>query len=388
MARQLNRLTAKAVQAAKTGKHADGGGLFLQVTKGGVKSWVFRYARDGVERYMGLGPVHAVSLAQARQKAQDAREQLASGRDPQDARRAAQEAVAAIPTFWEAAQAYIAEQTPGWTNPKHAAQWTNTLETYAKPEIGHRRIDDIETEHVLAVLRPIWSKKTETATRVRQRIEAVLDAAAAKKQRPSDNPARWRGHLAKLLPKPSKVRTVEHFPAMPYADAPAFMARLATTPGTAAKALQFLILTAARTNMVTKAWRAEIRGETWHVPGERMKNGKPFAVPLSPAALAVVEAQPIEKDKGLFPGDRGMKPHLSNAAMDVLLTRMKVDHYTVHGFRSTFRDWAAEQTHFPNEVIEMALAHTIKDKTEAAYRRGDLLAKRRELMEAWAAYLA
>jgi integrase len=387
MARQLNRLTAKTVQAAKPGKYADGGGLFLQVTNAGVKSWTFRYARGGVERYMGLGPVHTVSLAQARQKAQDAREQLAAGQDPQDARRSALEAKAAIPTFWEAAVAYIAEQTPGWTNPKHAAQWTNTLETYAKPTLGSRRIDDIDTDHVLAVLRPIWAKKTETATRVRQRIEAVLDAAAAKKQRPADNPARWRGHLAKLLPKPSKVRTVEHFPAMPYTDAPAFVKRLRAEGGIAPKALEFLILTASRTNMVTKAWRAEIRGETWHVPGERMKNGKPFAVPLSPAALAVVEATPIEKGLGLFPGGRKGSKHLSNGAMDVLLTRMGVDHFTVHGFRSTFRDWAAEQTHFPNEVIEMALAHTIKDKTEAAYRRGDLLAKRRELMEAWAAYL-
>lgn len=388
MARQLNRLTARAVSAAKPGKHADGGGLWLQVTPAGVKSWVFRYTRAGVERFMGLGPVHTVGLAQARESAQAARVALQAGQDPIDARAAAQAATQGIPTFWDAAVDYIAEQTPGWTNPKHASQWTNTLETYAKPTIGALRVDAIETEHVLEVLRPIWKTKTETATRVRQRIEAVLDAASAKKQRPGDNPARWRGHLAKLLPKPSKVRKVEHFAAMPYSDAPAFMVALRAEAGIAPKALEFLILTAARTNMVTKAWRSEIRGDTWHVPAERMKGrAHGFAVPLSGAALAVAKATPTEKGAGLFPGGRGDRAHLSNAAMDALLERMKLDAYTVHGFRSTFRDWAAETTAFPNEVIEMALAHSIKDKTEAAYRRGDLLAKRRELMEAWATYL-
>lgn len=387
MARQLNRLTARAVQTAKPGKYADGGGLWLQVTPAGVKSWVFRFARGGAERFMGLGPVHAVSLAQARSKAQDARATLAAGRDPLAARAVAQEAAAAIPTFWDAAVDYIAEQRPAWTNPKHADQWTNTLLTYAKPTIGALRIDEIETEHVLQVLRPIWATKTETATRVRQRIEAILDAAAAKKQRPGENPARWRGHLAKLLPKPSKVRTVQHFAALPYAEAPAFMAQLREQSGTAARALQFLILTAARTSMVTGAWRAEVKGKDWHVPAGRMKAGRAFTVPLSQAALDVIAAQPTEKGLGLFPGDRGSKPHLSNAAMDALLERMGFDAYTVHGFRSTFRDWAAETTSFPNEVIEMALAHVIKDKTEAAYRRGDLLAKRRELMEAWAGFV-
>lgn len=387
MARQLNRLTARAVQSAKPGKYPDGGGLWLQVTPSNSKSWVFRFARNGVERFMGLGPVHTVSLAQARVEAQAARQALRDGKDPLDARKAAQDAARGIPTFWEEAVAYIAEQTPAWTNAKHAAQWTNTLETYAKPTIGEMPVDEIHTEHVLAVLRPLWATKTETATRVRQRIEAVLDAAAAKRHRPAENPARWRGHLAKLLPKPSKVAKVEHFPAVPYSEAPAFMAKLRATPGTAARALEFLVLTAARTSMVRKAWRSEIRGGDWHVPADRMKSGKAFTVPLSPAALALVEAMPSEKDKGLFPSIIGKSAHISDTAMDSLLRRMKFDAYTVHGFRSTFRDWAAETTSFPNEVIEMALAHTIKDKTEAAYRRGDLLAKRRELMEAWATYL-
>ncbi|BDU16916.1 tyrosine-type recombinase/integrase [Lysobacter auxotrophicus] len=362
MARQLNRLTVRAVQAARPGKYADGGGLFLQVTKTGVKSWTFRYTRGGIERYMGLGPTHTVGLAQARQKALEARQDLMAGRDPQQARRAAQEATAAVPTFWDAATSYIAEQKPGWANPKHASQWTSTLQAYAKPHIGTLPVDQIDTEHVLQVLRPIWASKTETATRVRQRIEAGLDALAAKKLRSAENPARWRGHLSKLLPKPTKVRSVEHFPAMPYVEAPAFMTRLRAEVGVAPRALEFLILTAARTNMVTKASRGEIEGKTWYVPAERMKNGKAFTVPLSNAALAVLTPAPPNEDAGLFPGGRAGSKHLSNGGMDKLLTRMKVDRFTVHGFRSTFRDWAAEKTHFPNEVIEMALAHTIKDK--------------------------
>lgn len=385
MPRQLNRLSARTVATAKPGKHADGGGLWLQVTPTGAKSWVFRFQRGGVEQFMGLGPTHTVTLAQARQDAQAARLALRDGIDPQAQRRAARAAQAGVPTFKAAALAYIDEQTPGWRNPKHAAQWGSTLETYAYPTIGAKPVNEITTEHVVAILQPIWKAKTETATRVRGRIESVLDAAKVKGHRDGENPARWRGHLDKLFPTPRKVTAVEHFPALPYAQAPKFMKALRREDGTAARALEFLILNAARTGMVTLADPHEIHGNAWHVPGPHMKGGRPFRVPLSKAALALLKSLPRAKDAGIFPGPR--RPHLSNGAMDALLERMGYAHVTVHGFRSTFRDWAAETTNYPRELAEAALAHVLKDKTEAAYQRGDLFEKRRELMQAWADYL-
>lgn len=386
MARAINRLSARAVATARPGKYADGGGLWLQVTVTGSKSWVFRYARGGSEHFMGLGPVHTVSLAQARQAALEARQAIRVGADPIGQRKAALAARAGISTFWRAAEEHIEELRPGWKSPKHAAQWTSTLETYAKPHIGDLPVSDVTTDDVMAVLRPIWASKTETASRVRQRIEAVLDAAKVKGQRQGENPARWRGHLDKLLPKPTDVRAVKHFPALPYLELPDFMVKLRARPEIAARALEFTILTAARTNMTTKAdWR-EVVGGLWNVPKERMKAKRAHTVPLSLEAVALLESVPREDGSGIFPGDR--KPHLSNGAMDALLERMGFDHVTVHGFRSSFSDWAHEQTRHPNQVIEMALAHTIKSKTEAAYRRGDLLDKRRELMQAWADYLA
>lgn len=388
MARGINRLSARRVATVtERGYHADGGGLYLQVTASGAKSWVFRFTLRGKTRDMGLGALHTVGLAEARTAAAEARQALLSGIDPLDARRAAQAARAGIPTFAEAAASYIAAQRTGWTNPKHAAQWATTLDTYAGPVIGAKPIDAITTTDLLAILLPIWEGKTETAARVRQRVEAVLDAEFARRHWEKPNPARWRGHLDKLLPKPSRVRTVRHFPALPYADLPAFMARLRAEPVIAARALEFLILTAARTGMVTGAKLAEIVGDEWRVPAARMKAKVAHTVPLVPAALAVIHAVPrVAGAAYCFPGDRHLKAHLSNGAMDALLERMGCAHVTVHGFRSTFKDWATEQTDFANEVSEAALAHVVEDKTEAAYRRGALLEKRRKLMEAWAAY--
>lgn len=390
MARELNRLSARRVATVTgAGYHADGGGLYLQMTASGSKSWIFRYTRAGKTRDMGLGPLHIVSLAEARSAAAEARKALLQGIDPLDARRSAAAAREGIPTFAEAASDYIESQRAGWTNPKHAAQWTTTLATYAEPTIGAKPIDAVTTTDLLAILQPIWETKTETATRVRQRVEAVLDAEYARRHWDRQNPARWRGHLDKLLPKPSRVRKVRHFPALPYDDAPAFTAKLRADTGIAARALELLILTAARTNMVTKARRPEVHGDLWTVPAERMKSKVQHQVPLVPEAQALLAALPVIAGSDyLFHGDRKLKAHLSNGAMDALLERMGYAHITVHGFRSTFKDWAAEQTDFPNEVSEAALAHVVEDKTEAAYRRGALLDKRRQLMEAWASYLS
>ncbi|GGA05459.1 phage integrase [Dyella caseinilytica] len=372
------------------GYHADGGGLYLQVTASGAKSWIFRYTRGGKTRDMGLGPVHTIGLAEARTEATEARRALVAGTDPLDARRAAQAERARIPTFAEAAAEYIDQHKSTWTNPKHADQWANTLATYADPFIGTKAVDQVDTADMLAILKPIWESKTETATRVRQRVETVLDAQYAQRHWDKRNPARWRGHLDKLLPKPSRVRKVEHFAALPYADMPAFMAKLRDDSGIAARALEFLIMTASRTNMVTKAVRSEIADDTWTIPAERMKMKKEHRIPLIGAAVALVDALPrISGSDYLFHGDRHkFKSHLSNGAMDALLERMGCAHITVHGFRSTFKDWATEQTDFANEVSEAALAHAVADKTEAAYRRGELMDKRRKLMEAWGAYLA
>lgn len=383
MARQLNRLSARTVATAKPGKYADGGGLWLQVTPTGAKSWVFRYSRAGTEHFMGLGAAHTVPLIDARQAALAARQALHAGLDPLEQRRAEAAKQASTPTFAEAAAAYIAEHRAGWRNPKHVDQWTNTLATYAAPFIGEKRVDAIDTADVLAVLQPIWQGKTETATRLRGRIESILDAAKVRGQRAGENPARWRGHLDKLLAAPRKIRTRTHFAAMPFADLPAFMATLRAQPGTAARALEFLILTASRTQPVRMAHWPEIRGELWHVPPEHMKGRRAHTVPLSAQALAVLEALP-RRGAFIFPG---RSTQLSGNTLDKLLQVTLKQPFTVHGFRSTFKDWASETTHFHNEVSEAALAHKIESDTEAAYRRGELLAKRRELMDAWAAFL-
>ncbi|MBH1446603.1 tyrosine-type recombinase/integrase [Stenotrophomonas indicatrix] len=384
MGLKINRLTARRVATiTEPGYHLDGGGLYLQVTASGAKSWVFRYRFEGKRPEMGLGPLHVIGLAEAREAAGAARKMVQAGQDPLAGRRAAAVATSSIPTFWEAATAYIAGREAGWTNPKHAGQWTSTLETYARPVLGDLRVDRIETEHVLAVLRPIWTTKTETASRVRQRIEAVLDAVIVQKKRSGENPARWRGHLAVILPKPTAVTKVENFAALPYAQLPPFMAALRSRHGEAARALEFTILTAARTGMTLGAVPGEIdlTAGTWTVPADRMKAKVEHTVPLSRPALAL--AQSRMKQDLLFPNDLRNEP-LSENAMLALLKRMGFGHVTVHGFRSTFKDWASETTDFPDDVSEAALAHRIRDKAKAAYKRGTLLEKRRSLMEAWA----
>jgi len=326
-----------------------------------------------------------IGLADARTAADAARKMVQAGQDPLAGRRAAAVATSSIPTFWEAAVAYIAERQAGWTNPKHAGQWTSTLETYAKPLLGELRVDRIETDHVLAVLRPIWTTKTETASRVRQRIEAVLDAVTVQKKRSGENPARWRGHLAMILPKPTAVKKVENFAALPYIELPSFMKALRSRHGEAARALEFTIFTAARTGMTLGAVAGEVDlvGGIWTVPSDRMKAKVEHTVPLSTPALAL--ARPRMGRNLLFPNDVSDEP-LSENAMLALLKRMGYGHITVHGFRSTFKDWASEATDFPDDLSEAALAHRIRDKAKAAYKRGTMLEKRRKMMEAWSAF--
>lgn len=391
--RRLQKLSATQVaKATKPGYHGDGGGLWLQVSPAGTKSWVFRFTLNGKAREMGLGALHTLSLAEAREKARLQRQQLLEKIDPIEARAAAQRTVVASAarsvTFRTEAENYIEAHRAGWKNAKHADQWANTLETYAHLFIGKALVSDIDTAMVMQCLQPIWTKKTETANRVRGRIESVLDYATALKHRSGDNPARWRGHLDNLLPRPSKVAKTEHHAALPYAEASAFMKALRGQEGLGARALEFTILTAMRTGEAISARWSEIdlAAAVWTVPGVRMKAGKPHRVPLSKAAVTLLKGlQGLDKAL-VFPGAKQGKP-LSNMAMLALLQkRMGRSDLTVHGFRSTFRDWAAEQSTFPNEVVEMALAHTIDDPTEAAYRRGDLYEKRTRLMQAWADY--
>lgn len=386
MAAKPTGLTALKVKSAGPGMHADGGGLYLQV-QGAGRSWVFRYSRNGKQRYMGLGSTSAITLAEAREAARDARRLLAQGTDPLDARNSQREAAEievkktkAI-TFDQAAEQYITTHEASWRNPKHRQQWTNTLATYASPIIGKLPVAAIDRELVLRVIEPLWSTKTETANRVRGRIEAVLDWAKVRGYRDGDNPAQWRGNLAHALPAKSKVRRVQHHPALPYSDLPKFMRALRVREGIAARALEFTILTSARTEEVLRTRWDELDEAVWTIPASRMKASKPHRVPLSGAALAVLQSLP-RLNEWVFPGARGP---LSNMAMLNVLRRMGAG-VTAHGFRSTFRDWAAECTAFPNHVVEQALAHSIGSAVEAAYRRGDLFDKRRELMTAWAAY--
>jgi integrase len=396
MTRAINRLSPAGVRNAKAGMHADGGGLWLQVSKGEGdtlrRSWIFRYAVDGRERKMGLGSLSTISLAEARQKAAECRKLRHEGIDPiehRDAKkRAAAVATAKSITFAKAAERYIGSHRAGWRNVKHASQWKNTINTYADPVIGNLPINAVDIALVMKVLEPIWAEKPETASRLRGRIEAVLDWAVAHKFRSEGpNPARWRGHLDKLLPPRRKIRRVHHFPALPYSEVGEFMTALRVQDGTAARALEFAILTAGRTSEVIGArWEEfDLEAGVWTVPGERMKAGKEHRVPLSGAALAVIQMMHAHRQgRYVFPGDREGKP-LSNMALLMVLRRMNRGDLTAHGFRSTFRDWAAECTSFPREVCELALAHAIGDRVEAAYRRGDLFAQRRKLMDAWAA---
>lgn len=396
MPRKLsNALTPLAVKNAKPGRHADGGGLHLLVKESGARSWVYRFMLNGKSRDIGLGAAagpEGLSLAAARDKAAGLRLQVKSGIDPLAARqREAAEALAAAQaaeiagiTFKAVAGAYIAANEVSWRNPKHRQQWSNTLATYVYPVIGELPVADVCTAHVLKILEPIWKAKPETASRVRGRIETILDAAKARGYREGENPARWRGHIAQILPARTRLSRGNH-KAMPYEAIPEFVAKLQAREAVAALALEFTILTAARTGEVIGASWAEVDLEkaVWSIPAGRMKAGKEHRVPLSERAIEILKTVEALDSSWLFPGGRGGK--LSGMAMAMLLRRMKFD-VTVHGFRSGFRDWAAECTGYAHEVCEMALAHVIGNKAEAAYRRGDLFEKRRRLMTEWASY--
>jgi integrase len=411
MARTTGRLTALKVERlrSKIGLHADGGGLYLQVTPGGA-SWVLRYMLNGKAREMGLGPLALYGLADARAKALDARRLRHEGIDPIEHRRAERAARALSEakgiTFKECAESYIKAHRAGWRNAKHAGQWEATLATYAFPHIGALSVQATDTALVMRVIEQpngqgatLWTAKPETASRLRGRIERILDWAKVRGYREGENPARWRGHLDKLLPAWQKIRKVEHHAALPYTELPAFLIALRAQEGVSARALEFAILTAARTGEVIGARLAEIseRDKVWTVPGERMKAGKEHRVPLSARALAIVngidrfgdseQGNDAQSEAGafVFPGGKPGKA-LSNMAFLMLLRRMKREDLTAHGFRSTFRTWAAERSNFPREVIEAALAHTVGNKVEAAYQRGDLFEKRRRVMEAWAQF--
>jgi integrase len=393
MARGTSRLSAVVLPKLKPGMHSDGAGLYLQV-KGRARTWIFRFTRHGRAREMGLGPLHTVSLAEARNKARECRQLLLEGQDPIEVRKAkraeARLASASAMTFRDCGETYIASHQAGWKNPKHAKQWPATLEAYVYPLIGALPVQAIDTGLVMKCVEPIWTVKPETASRVRGRIESILDWAKSRGYRDGENPARWRGHLENLLPKKSKVSRVEHHPALPYAEMAKFIAGLRKQEGVAARALEFMILTASRTGEVINArWEEfDLANKVWTIPAERMKAGKEHRVPLSGRAQEIIEAMSAERVNDhpfVFPGGRPGKP-LSNMAMLKLLGRMGRGDLTAHGFRSTFSDWCTELTNFPAEVREMALAHAVSDKVEAAYRRGDLFQKRRDLMDAWARY--
>lgn len=396
MPRKLsNALTPLAVKSAKPGRHADGGGLHLLVKESGARSWVYRFMLKGKARDIGLGAAsgpETISLATARDKAAALRLQVKAGVDPLAKRhREASEALASAQaaqiagiTFKAVAESYIAANEASWRNAKHRQQWLNTLASYVYPVMGELPVADIGTAHVLKILEPIWQDKPETASRIRGRIETVLDAAKARGYREGENPARWRGHIAQILPARSRL-TRGHHKAMPYDALPEFVAKLRKREAVAALALEFAILTATRTGEVIGATWAEVDLDKaiWTIPAARMKGGREHRIPLSQRELEILQAVQPLGEEWLFPAIKGGA--MSGMAMSMLLRRMKVG-VTVHGFRSSFRDWAAECTGYAHEVAEMALAHVIGNKAEAAYRRGDLFEKRRRLMQDWAVY--
>jgi integrase len=395
MARKINRLTARAAATlTERGRHADGGGLYLSVSPNGGRRWTFLFRWHGKPTEIGFGSARDVPLAKARELASQARALLAEGRSPKEAR-----GTSAGASFGECADRVIAAMRPSWRSREHARQWETTLRQDAAA-LRPLPVSKITTDDVLGVLGPLWRAKPATASRLRGRIERVLDAAKAQGLRSGENPARWRGHLDQLLPKSPKL-TRGHHAAMPFGSVGAFMRRLETREASiaradgrhrpaAARALEFIILTAARSGEALGArWNEfDLERAIWTVPAVRMKGGREHRVPLSPRALAIVRAlHEVRTDELVFPGQQPGQ-RLGGLALGRLLARMKITDATVHGFRSSFRDWAAECTHYPNHVVEMALAHAIGDRVEAAYRRGDLFDKRRQLMDAWAAYCA
>jgi integrase len=400
-------LTVKRIaKLTAPGRYRDERGLYLQVASPTNRSWLLRYERDGRERWMGLGALHAFNLDEARERARKARQLLADGIDPLEAKKAERAAkaleAAKVLTFKEAAQQYFDGHERKWRNAKHRAQFLSTLKDYAFTYIGALPVGAIDTGLVLKVIEPIWQTKTETASRVRSRIERVLDWATVRGYRTGDNPARWRGHLDQVLAARNEIAKTQHHAALAYAELPALVKELSTREGIAARALEFTILTAARTGEVIGArWdEMDLAAGIWTVPEDRMKMKREHRVPLSASALAMLKALPREEgnDFVFVGGKEGAG--LSNMAMAAVLKRMGNPDGTTrwvgkngkpvvpHGFRSTFRDWAAESTAYPNHVVEMALAHTIGNKVEAAYRRGDLFEKRRRLMAEWAKYCA
>lgn len=394
MARLMKRLSARKVANAKPPEgrnkavHADGGGLFLQTSYGKEaghvnRSWLFQYELHGGRHWIGLGPTHTVSLGEAREQARQFRRQLMDGIDPLAAKneQAQQRRLEAAKqmTFGECAAAYLETHDAGWKNDKHRQQWRTTLTTYCHA-ISDLPVKDVNTDHVLRVLTPLWKTRTETAMRLRGRIERVLAWAKGRGLRAGENPARWQGHLDEMLARPSKIKRIKHHPALPYAEIPAFMTELRRRDTLSAQALEFAILTACRTGEVIGAkWdEIDLDAKVWTIPVERMKSGRAHRVPLSDRAVKILRH--LDRQDGrMFP--------LNHTAMLQMLGRLRPG-LTVHGFRSTFRDWCAEVTRYENHVVESALAHAIGDKVEAAYRRGDLFEKRRKLMDAWATYCA
>ncbi|SFE66191.1 site-specific integrase [Methylobacterium sp. 13MFTsu3.1M2] len=394
MARAINRMSARTVQTlAEPGRHADGDGLYLVIDQNGGKRWVFLYRLAGRRREMGLGSLRTISLAKARELANRARTMVAEGEDPVEARQAEAPSpdpapIPSVPTFAEVAEAFMGERDGGWRNAKHRQQWRTSLMNYAAA-LREKPVSEVSTSDVLAVLRPIWREKPETASRLRGRIERILDAAKVEGHRQGENPARWRGHLEHTLPKPGKLSR-RHHPALPYAEVPAFVAALRTRVAASARALEFIILTAARSGEVRgmRASEVDLDSGLWSVPAERMKAGRQHRVPLSRAALDLLAPRlaVIDRNDFVFANSRG--DMLSDMAFKRLNLRVGVEGITTHGFRSSFRDWAGDETDFPREVMEAALAHMVGNEVELAYRRGDALEKRRQLMELWASFVA
>lgn len=404
MPRAINKLTHASLKKTAPGYYADGAGLFLQVTEGADggarRSWLCRCSVNGKRRELGLGSAEQVSLADARKRCAEFRDKAKAGVDPvEQARleREAKEAAAAAErarsmTFDQCAKAYIAAHAPSWRNDKHRAQWAATLAQYASPVIGALPVAEIDRAMIMKILEPLWSSRTETASRLRGRIEKVLDWATVRGYRHGDNPARWRGQLEVLLPARRKVAPVTHHAAMPYVDVPAFMVDLRTKPGAASDCLQFAVLTAARSGEARGAvWREiDLDARVWTIPANRMKAKRVHRVALSDAAVDVLRrraAHGTAPDQLVFASDAQATKQLSDMALTAILRRAGLPH-TQHGFRSTFRDWAAERTAFPREIAEAALAHVNADRTEAAYLRTDHFAKRIRLMQMWADFLA
>ncbi len=387
MPKKAKGLTARQVETMKTpGDHADGNGLYMRVKPSGMKTWLFRYQVNGHRHAMGLGSTRLKSLAQAREKSYELALKISDGIDPIQERKVLERKTSI--TFMDAAARYIKVMSPSWKNVKHAQQWQNTLRDYVFPSIGRLHPSNVTLAHIKAILTPIWTTKTETANRVRQRIEAVLDWAFVHELRSSDNPARWRGVLDKIYPAPNQISRVRHHPSCPYNEAPGVLAQLRQSSNLSSRCLRLVILTATRSGEARGArWEEfDLEKETWLIPGERTKAKREHLIPLSKEALELVKSLPlIDNQSFLFPNSRG--GCLSDVGLSKAL-HVIMDDVTVHGFRSSFRQWAAEQTSFPESVCELALAHVNSNRTEAAYQRSDLFERRRELMEAWCGYLS